>query len=239
MKVLIVDDEPLARARLQRLLAQQAGYHCVGEAENATQAMRLIHALQPDLLLLDIAMPGADGISLATDILALATPPAVIFVTAHPQHALDAYQAGPADYILKPVSPERLAQALQRLGTQTRAHLERKTAEPKLSYIQAGIKRQIDLKDVLYFSAEDKYVRMVFAGGEALTELSLKQFEDLYPEHLLRIHRHTLVLKRRLKALHTLPDGRHVLELWQSDDLLQISRRELGRIRQLLLPVIP
>ncbi|HEY0921029.1 LytTR family DNA-binding domain-containing protein [Rheinheimera pacifica] len=230
MKVLIVDDEPLARARLQRLLAQQAGYQCIGEAENAAQAMQLIHNLQPDLLLLDIAMPGADGISLATDILALATPPAVIFVTAHPQHALDAYRASPADYLLKPVSPERLAQALQRLGTQTRAHLERKSTEPKLSYIQAGIKRQIALKDVLYFSAEDKYVRMVFSKGEAIIEQSLVQLQQLYPDNLLRIHRSTMINKAHFQRLIS-ANGKHWVVLAGRGEKLEVSRREVANIR--------
>lgn len=230
MKVLIVDDEPLARARLRRLLAQQAGYYCVGEAENAAQAFELIHALQPDLLLLDIAMPGTDGISLASDILTLATPPAVIFVTAHPQHALDAYQASPADYILKPVSPERLTQALQRLGTQTRAHLERKTAEPKLSYNYAGIKRQIALKEVLYFSAEDKYVRMVFSTGEAIIEQSLVQLLQLYPDQLLRIHRSNLINKAHFERLICV-NGKHWVALAGCSEKLEVSRREVANIR--------
>lgn len=230
MNVLIVDDEPLARARLQRLLAQQAGYHCVGEAENATQAMQLIHTLQPDLLLLDIAMPGSDGIALATAILALATPPAVIFVTAHPQHALDAYQAGPADYLLKPVSPERLAQALQRLGMQTRAHLERKSAEPKLSYVQAGIKRQVDLKDVHYFNAEDKYVRMVFAKGDAIIEQSLVQLVQLFPDKLLRIHRSTVINKAYFQRLIS-TNGKHWVVLCGRTERLEVSRREVANIR--------
>jgi len=230
MKVLIVDDEPLARARLQRLLTQQAGYQCVGEAGTAAQAMQLIHTLQPDLLLLDIAMPGSDGIALATEVLTLTTPPAVIFVTAHPQHALDAYQASPADYLLKPVSPERLAQALQRLGTQTRAHLERKSSGPKLSYIQAGIRRQIELKDVLYFNAEDKYVRMVFSKGEAIIEQSLVQLQQLYPDQLLRIHRSTMINKAYFQRLIS-ANGKHWVVLAGRNEKLEVSRREVANIR--------
>jgi two-component system, LytTR family, response regulator AlgR len=231
MKVLIVDDEPLARARLQRLLAQQPGYQCIGEAENAEQAMHLINTLQPDLLLLDIAMPGTGGISLATDVLALPTPPAVIFVTAHPQHALDAYAASPADYILKPVSPERLSQALQRLGTHTRAHIERKISEPKIGYTQAGVKRQLELKDALFFSAEDKYVRMVFSSGEALIEQSLVQLLQLYPEQLLRIHRSTLINKAHLARLVSV-QGKHWVVLHGWHKKLEVSRREVTNIRR-------
>ena len=230
MKVLIVDDEPLARARLKRLLAEQAGFSCVGEADNATAAMQLIMALQPDLLLLDIALPGEDGISLATAIAALPTPPAVIFVTAHPQHALAAYQAGPADYLLKPVSPQRLADALQRLGTHTRAHIERKTAEPKLSYIQAGVKRQLELKEVVFFSAEDKYVRMVHTAGEALLEQSLTQLLQQYPQQLLRIHRRTLINKAYFSRLLS-QNGKHWVVLNGCDEKLEVSRREVSNLR--------
>lgn len=230
MKVLIVDDEPLARARLQRLLSQQSGFSCVGEAATAEQALTLIHSLQPDLLLLDIAMPGHDGISLATEILKLPTPPAVIFVTAHPQHALEAYNASPADYVLKPVSPERLRQALDRVGTQTRAHLERKIVEPKLSYVLAGVRRQLELKDVLFFSAEDKYVRMVFQTGEAVIEQSLVQLLQLYPEQLLRIHRSTLINKAYLSRLVS-SQGKHWVVLNSWSEKLEVSRREVVNIR--------
>ncbi|MBZ9612530.1 LytR/AlgR family response regulator transcription factor [Rheinheimera maricola] len=230
MKVLIVDDEPLARVRLKRLLAEQANFSCVGEAENAAEAMQLTKTLQPDLLLLDIAMPGEDGISLATAIAALPTPPAVIFVTAHPQHALAAYQAGPADYLLKPVSPQRLADALQRLGTHTRAHIERKTAEPKVSYIQAGIKRQLELKEVMYFSAEDKYVRMVHTDGEALLEQSLALLLQQYPDQLLRIHRRTLINKAHLSRLVSI-SGKHWVSLNGCTEKLEVSRREVVNVR--------
>lgn len=239
MKVLIVDDEPLARARLQRLLLAHPAYQIVGEASDGGSGLQLAFELQPDLVFLDIEMPDRNGLSVAAELMQLVPPPAVVFVTAHPQHALAAYQVAPADYLLKPISAERLATSLQRIGLATKAHLEKQQEQHWISYKNGSSLRRIELQQLFYLQADEKYVRMVFVGGEALTELSLKQFEDLYPEQLLRIHRHTLVLKRRLKALHHLPDGRHVLELWQSDDLLEISRRELSRIRQLLLPAIP
>lgn len=233
MKVLIVDDEPLARARLRRLLSEHPEYQCVGEAADATQALERVNSLQPDLLLLDIAMPGVDGIAFATQMLALPTPPAVIFVTAHPQHALGAYQASPVDYLLKPVCAERLQQALDKVGKQTKAHLERKNIEPKISYIQAGIKRQLDLKDVLFFSAEDKYVRMVFSSGEAIIEQSLVQLLQQYPQQLLRIHRSTLINKAHLSKL-VITQGKHWVMLHGWDGKLEASRREVASIRRCL-----
>ena len=238
MRVLIVDDEPLARARLRRLLLAHPSYLVVGEAGDGGTGLQMAIEQHPDLIFLDIEMPDRNGLSVAAELMQLVPPPAVVFVTAHPQHALAAYQVAPADYLLKPVSAEQLATSLQRIGLATKAHLEKQQEQQWISYKSGTSLRRIELQQLFYLQADEKYVRMVFAGGEALTELSLKQFEDLYPEQLLRIHRHTLVLKRRLKALHSLPDGRHVLELWQSDDLLEISRRELSRIRQLLLPSI-
>lgn len=234
MRILIVDDEPLARARLTRLLAQLPEHQCVAEAENATQAMQQIKQLQPDLVLLDIAMPGQDGISLGTDILQLAVPPAVIFVTAHPQHALDAYQASPVGYLLKPVAAAALQTALQKAGTLTRAHLERKSSAAKLSYLQAGIKRQLALDDIYYFTADDKYVRMVFNQGEALIEQSLVQLQQQFPQQLLRIHRRTLINKAYFARLLS-QEGRHWVLLKGCDDKLEVSRREVAALRHHLL----
>jgi two-component system response regulator AlgR len=234
MKVLIVDDESLARARLKRLLAQHASFTCVGEAGTAREALELSYALLPDIVFLDIEMPDSDGLSVAAQLLELKPPPAVVFVTAHPQHALAAYQVAPADYLLKPVSAERLALTLSRLGAKTRAHIEKKESN-WLSYRNGLVTSRVDLSEVIYLQAEDKYVRVVFVGGEALIEQSLKQLEEQYPKDLLRIHRNTLVHVSRVKAIHQTPDGKHLLELNQHHDLLEISRRELAKLRQILL----
>lgn len=234
MRVLIVDDESLARARLKRLLAQHASFTCIGEAATAKEAVEQSFALLPDLVFLDIEMPDADGLSVAAKLLTLDPPPAVVFVTAHPQHALAAYQVAPADYLLKPVSAERLALTLSRLGAKTRAHLEKQQSQ-WLSYRTGLVTSRVALSELFYLQAGDKYVRMVFAAGEALLEQSLKQLEEQYPNELLRIHRNTLVLAARIKAIHQTPDGKHLLELKQHHELLEISRRELAKLRQLLL----
>lgn len=231
MKVLIVDDEPLARSRLKRLIAQLSQFKVVGEASDTTMALDLVHSQQPDVLLLDIAMPGTDGIDFATELLALPTPPAVIFVTAHPEHALNAYQAAPADYLLKPVSAERLQQSLEKVGLHTKAHVKRqKNTELKIIYIQAGVRRQLELKDVLFFSAEDKYVRMVYKGGEAIIEQSLVQLLQQFPQQLLRIHRSTLINKTYLDRLVSV-NNKHWVRLHGCDDRLEVSRREVANIR--------
>jgi two-component system, LytTR family, response regulator AlgR len=234
MRILIVDDEPLARARLRRLLAEYDGYECIGEAGTAQDALALLDSLQPDVLLLDIAMPQQDGISLGKHIMTRATPPAIIYVTAHPEYALEAYQASPADYLLKPVSAQRLQAALDRVGLQTKAHIEKQHQEVKLAYVQGGIKRQIAMKEILYFNAEDKYVRMVYLQGEVLLEQSLAQLEQMQPELFIRIHRQSLVNVLYLQRFY-LTDGQHWLALQHTDVKLKVSRRAVSAVKSALM----
>ena len=235
MRALIVDDEPLARSRLSRLLAQIPGYQLVGEAENGQQALQLCKELTPDLVFLDIEMPGADGLSVAADLVQIQPPPAVIFVTAHPQHALAAYQVAPAGYLLKPIGLETLQQCLQRLGISTRVHLEKlKATAPRLTFRIGLEQRSILLSELFYLQAEDKYVRLVYQGGEALTETSLKQFQEKFPDQLLRVHRHTLVLAERVCGLSRGAEGQHLVLLRDCPDQPEISRRELVQVKALL-----
>lgn len=231
MKVLLVDDEPLARARMRRLLLAHAEYRLVGEAENGEQALELCRILQPDLLLLDIEMPTLTGLEVAKELAKLAVPPALVFVTAHPQHALNAWQLAATGYLVKPVSAEALAALLLRLGKPTRAHLDVKK-ESVISYQLAGVSRQVPLSDILYLQAEDKYVRLVFQGGEALLEQSLRQLEVDYPQ-LLRIHRKVLINSQHFVALHQHGSG-YWLELSGCSERLEVSRREASKLKQLL-----
>ncbi len=237
MRVLIVDDEPLARSRLSRLLAQLPGYQLVAEAENGAQALQLCTDLTPDLVFLDIEMPGADGLSVAADLARIQPPPAVIFVTAHPQHALAAYQVAPADYLLKPIGLAQLQLCLERLGVSTRVHLEKqKLQAPRLSFRVGLEQRSILLSELFYLQADDKYVRLVYQGGEALTETSLKQLQEKYPQQLVRIHRNTLVLAERICGISRSADGQHLLLLRDCPVQPEISRRELAQVRLLLQP---
>lgn len=233
MNILIVDDEPLARSRLKRLLDNIEGYQCVAEATNAKQAMVALNQHAIDIVLLDIQMPGETGLEFAAALLKQPLPPAVIVVTAHPEHALAAYEVAPADYIVKPVAPERLAQALQRVGRGNRAQLAA-PLQAKISYQLAGVTRQVELNKVYYFLADDKYVRMVFDGGEALLEQSLQQLEQQYPEILQRIHRHTLVNWQRFESLNLQANGKYRITLQGCDTSLDVSRREASRLKHLL-----
>lgn len=235
MRVLIVDDEPLARSRLSRLLAQIPGYQLIGEAENGQQALQLCTELLPDLVFLDIEMPGADGLSVAADLAKIQPPPAVVFVTAHPQHALAAYQVAPAGYLLKPIGLEPLQQCLQRLGVSTRVHLEKlKVVAPRLTFRIGLEQRSILLDELFYLQAEDKYVRIVYRDGEALTETSLKQLQDKFPNQLLRIHRNTLVVADRVYGISRSAEGHHHILLRDCPEQPEISRRELARVRELI-----
>ncbi len=235
MKVVIADDEPLARSRLARLLAAHPAYQLVAEAENGQQALECAARHSADLVLLDIAMPGEDGLTTAARLGQLQPPPAVVFVTAHPQHALAAFQVAPAGYLLKPVSAAQLADCLNRLGVSTKAHLERQKAlEPRLSFRIGNEQRSIALSELCYLQAEDKYVRLVFDGGEALSELSLKQWQQKYPQQLVRVHRNTLVLATRIRGICRGSNGEHRLLLRGCAGQPEISRRELALLRERL-----
>ena len=123
MRILVVDDEPLARARLKQLVEELAVGEVVGEAADGTQALHLVQTVEPDLLLLDIRMPGMDGIEVARHLARLDAPPAVVFTTAYDSHALAAIEASAVDYLLKPIRRERLSRALDRARSLTRAQL--------------------------------------------------------------------------------------------------------------------
>jgi len=235
MRVLIVDDEPLARERLRRLLAAHPQFEYVGEARDGTEALEKDTELTPDLILLDIDMPGMSGLEVAERLREKPLPPAVIFVTAHPEHALAAYRSGPADYLVKPVTPARLAEALARLGTTTRAHREKQTDEQTWVHVQlAGTHRRIPFADVFYFMAEDKYVKVRYEGGEALLDTSLKQLEEHYGQLVLRVHRNTLINRSRLAGLSCLGNGHYLVELTGTTERVEASRRLARQVREAL-----
>ena len=235
MKTLIVDDEPLARSRLRRLLKEHPSFECVGEASNTEEALTLVEELTPDLVMLDIEMPGGDGLSLAKVLNQRQIPPAIILVTAHPEHALDAYNVGPSDYLLKPLDPKRLKDALERLGTHTLAHIEKNEEQnPWISFHVGNSHRRIRFEEVQYFMAEDKVVKMVFDGGEAIVDLSLKEIESTYRSLILRVHRKTLINKSRLIGIKLLANGYHYITLYRSDEELEVSRRLTSSIKHLV-----
>ncbi|MBQ4856305.1 response regulator transcription factor [Rhodanobacter sp. B2A1Ga4] len=231
MRVLVVDDEPLARARLAALLGECAGMEVVGNVGDGEAALAALDELQPDALLLDINMPGTDGVALAQR-LAGRTRPQVIFCTAYEAHALKAFELGAVDYLLKPVRLERLRDALQR----AQRRLADTPREPAayLSGRLRGEQVRIALDEVICLLADEKYVVVQHRRGELLIEDSLRQLEETYPDQLVRLHRNCLVPPPRLLGLKTLADGRVLARLDGSELNPEISRRNLPAVRKLL-----
>lgn len=231
MRVLIVDDEPLARARLAALLGDCASVEVVGSVGDGETALAALAELQPDLLLLDINMPGLDGTALAQRLAGRARPQ-VVFCTAYEGHALQAFELGAVDYLLKPVRLERLRDALQRAGQR----LGSGSRGPG-GYLHARVRGEqvrVALDEVICLLAEDKYVLVQHNGGELLIDESLRQLEETYPEQLIRLHRNCLVPAPRLVGLRTLSDGRVLARLAGTELSPEVSRRNLPALRKLL-----
>ena len=231
MRALIVDDEPLARARLAALLGECEGIEIVGSVGDGEAALGSLGELQPDVLLLDINMPGLSGTALAQR-LAGRTRPQVIFCTAYEAHALKAFELGAVDYLLKPVRLERLRDALQR--AQRRLADAPREAVAYLHGRLRGEQVRIALDEVICLLAEEKYVVVQHEGGELLIEESLRQLEEIYPDQLLRLHRNCLAPPARLLGLKILPDGRALARLDGTELTPEVSRRNLPAVRKLL-----
>ena len=221
MKVAIVDDEPLARKRVRRLLDELADIEIVGEAGDADAATALIHAADPDVLLLDIQMPGRDGLALARE---LGVRPAIIFTTAHGQFAVDAFDTAAVDYLLKPISADKLARALDR----ARQRLATPSA-PRITARAGDVTTVIAVDRIARFHAEHKYTSFVVDGVEHLIEVSLSELETkLAPWGFMRVHRAELVQLAHVRALRG-----NELEL-VTGELVPVSRRSLPDVRRRL-----
>jgi two-component system response regulator AlgR len=239
LKVVIVDDEPLARARLRELLGEQAGVTVVAEAADGHAALHACAEQQPDLVLLDIQMPGIDGLETARHLAAFEPRPAVVFCTAFDAHALSAFDAQAIDYLVKPVRPERLAAALDRVRTFTagRGQAAAATTQPgqrrtHLCARMRGSLRLIPIEDVHYLQAEEKYVVVHHARGEDLIEESLKSLEEEFAERFVRIHRNCLVARHEIVELKRAADGHVQAVLRHGKQPLEVSRRCVAHLRE-------
>jgi len=244
MKLVIADDEPLARERLRSLLAELHGdYRVVGEAANGAEAVRKVRETAAEVVLLDIRMPGMDGLEAAAKLAELEAPPAVLFTTAYERYALDAFEYHAVGYLLKPVRADRLEEALQRAVVLTRAQLAAlrvSTAAPSSvgrGYVRAlyrGGIQQVPVTDVLYFRAEQKYVRARTETRDLLLDEALKSLEKEFAALFLRIHRNALVSRTRLRGLEKGPSGQYWVRLAGCDEGLDVSRRHLPALRRWL-----
>jgi two-component system response regulator AlgR len=234
MKILLADDEALSRARLRDLLADSPEAEVVGEAANGLEALGLAIKLKPDVLLLDINMPGLDGIRCARELARLPEGPAVVFVTAHDDFALQAFEVAACDYLLKPVRQERLAAALAKAQRLTQGHWERLDAllppptEGMREFICAqrgGELRLIPVGEILYFHSDQKYTTVKTLADEALIEDSLKSLEQEFGHCFVRIHRNALVAMSYIDRLEKSGWGGGKLRLRGLREPLEVSRR--------------
>lgn len=240
LRVLVVDDEALARSRLRTLLGDctQPGADVQAEAANAVQAMTALQRDTFDVVLLDIHMPGADGLMLARNIAALPTPPAVVFVTAHAEHALQAFELDALDYLTKPVRLERLQQALQKVERARQAARAPHSDLPEETLViqDRGRTERVPLAEVLYLKAELKYVTVRTATRSYILDGSLSELEEKYARQFMRIHRNALIARRAVRALekHFDPEEGEgwAVRLNGIDELLAVSRRQLSAVRE-------
>jgi two-component system response regulator AlgR len=237
LKVLIVDDESPARERLRSLLAEIGDVEVIGEAVNGHEALRETHDLAPDVVLLDVRMPGMDGLEAARHLTVLEEPPAVIFTTAFDQYAVAAFDAQAVGYLLKPVRKEQLAASLARAGRVTRAQLQRLAAagEARRSHIAARRRDGLTLipvEEVLYFLADQKYTTVRHANGEDLIEDSLRLLESEFGAAFVRIHRNALVGVRYLERIERNADGQYFVRLRGCEAPLQVSRRIAAELKE-------
>ena len=239
MRVLIVDDEKLARDRLRELLMEIGDQVVVGEAMNGSEAVEKTAELNPDVILMDIRMPGMDGLEAAMHLMGMETPPGVIFTTAYDQHALDAFEVNAVDYLLKPIRKDRLAKALSKATKLTLQQLhdvnqsqEQPSERTHISVHLRGNIRLVPVPDIIYFLADSKYVTVRTATEEHLIEDSLINLEQEFGKSFLRIHRNALVATPFIKGIEKDPSGTWQVNLKGLDKKLAVSRRHAVAVRR-------
>lgn len=242
LNILIVDDELLARKRLRTLLGDCAepAVTIGGEAKNSAEALALLEQVPFDAVLLDIHMPGGDGLALARRLKDLPHQPAIVFITAHAEHAVEAFELTATDYLTKPVRLERLQNSLQKIEhyKQSIRRLEPSLPNETLVIQERGITERIPLNEVLYLKAELKYISVRTTLKTHILEGSLNDLEARYPAYFLRVHRNALVATHAIRALekHFDPDEGDgwAVRLTNIDELLMVSRRQLAAVKEVI-----
>ncbi len=232
LRILIIDDEAPARNRLRRLLVDVPAVHVVGEAATGQEALVLIPVKEPDVLLLDISMPGLNGMALARTLQQQSSAPAIIFCTAWSDQAVEAFECDAVDYLVKPVRKERLESALDK----ARRFISKDIGQSGV-FLRSTLGGKVSLlpmNEVICLVAEDKYTTVIHENGQLVINQSLLELEDQHADILIRIHRGTLVAKNRVRGLEKTVDGHHFLLLDGCDDRPQVSRRNLPAVRKLI-----
>lgn len=240
LRIYLVDDEAPARARLRALLDEledSLPNRVVGEAENGREALDDLARIEVDIALVDIRMPVMDGLTMARHLARLENPPAVVFVTAYDQHAVEAFEIGAMDYLMKPVRIERLVAALgraRRLGAEDDVVLARMAPRRHLTVSDRGRVWLVPIEDVLYLRAELKYVTLRTRDHEYVLNESLTKLEEEFSRELLRIHRNCLINRQQLAGFemaHAGDENGWVARLRDWPEALPVSRRQIPTIK--------
>lgn len=233
--ILIIDDEQPARDRLRRLVGAMDDYRVAGEAANGNQALDQIRELSPEILLLDISMPGMDGMALARLLQEGGASPAIVFCTAYQDQALKAFEVEAVDYVVKPVRAERLEKALDKaaryLGTEGGGEVE------KQHFLRSTVGGKVVLTPisrVICLLAEDKYTTVIHEQGDTVVDESLTELENCYPSNFFRVHRNALVSRKHLRGLERTQEGHTQVILSGTDRKPEVSRRNVSALRKLL-----
>jgi two-component system response regulator AlgR len=242
LRTLIVDDEALARSRLRTLLTdcRSPVAEVVAEAAHGEDALRRLADGRLDLVLLDIHMPGIDGIALARSLRSRPGAPAVVFITAHPAHAVTAFELEAVDYLTKPVRAERLQQALQKAERYLKERRGPPAEAPQEALLiqDRGRTERVLLSEVLYLKSELKYLTVRTASRSHIYDGSLAEFEERHPAHFVRVHRNALVARAAIRALEKYDDGEDAegwaLRLEGIPEPVVVSRRQLPAVREAL-----
>jgi two-component system response regulator AlgR len=242
LRTLIVDDEALARSRMRALLAdcQSPAADVVAEAAHGEAAFKHLAATRLDLVLLDVHMPGIDGLELARSLRSRPGAPAVVFVTAYAAHAVTAFELEAVDYLTKPVRAERLQQALQKVERHLRDRRPPPLEGPQdvLLIQDRGRTERVPLSEVLYLKSEFKYLTVRTASRSHIFDGSLSELEERYPARFVRVHRHALVASAAIRSLEKYDDGEDAegwaLRLDGIPEPVVVSRRQLSTVREAL-----
>ncbi|MGY2292395.1 LytR/AlgR family response regulator transcription factor [Pseudomonas sp. SDO528_S397] len=245
MNVLIVDDEPQARERLTRLVGELEGYTVLEpSATSGEEALALIDSLKPDVVLLDIRMPGLDGLQVAARLSERESPPAVVLCVGQDEFSLEALEASGASFVVKPASADALLRAVKKAERPNRVQLAALTlpaaqsGNGPRSHISARTRKGIELiplDQVVYFIADHKYVTLRHEAGEVLLDEPLKALEDEFGDRFVRIHRNALVARERIEKLQRTPLGHFQLYLkGLNGDALIVSRRHVAGVRKMM-----
>ena len=233
-RILIIDDEKPARDRLRRLVEAMADYEVAGEAINGSDALEKIRELTPDILLLDISMPGMDGMSLAHVLQDSGAAPAIIFCTAYQDQALSAFEVEAVDYVVKPVRAERLEKALDKAGRYMGEEGEGREEQHFLRSTVGGKVVLTPVARVICLVAEDKYTTVVHENGTTVVDESLTELENCYPSFFFRVHRNALVSRKHLRGLERTSEGSTQVLLSGTERRPEVSRRNVSALRKLL-----